>query len=234
MISAASRDVAYITLKQNGIRPIRVDVAPGLLNRFLIFGNRWVFASILAVLLVWITLRYMWHTSSAENPGLKGRCVEERAQLYGDPAAISQLSRDGWTKTFPDPGEAWMARHVIPGSKCDCEARAAELPYIAAALSNGLELKHIDDSDLDEIVKMNRMINGMRVELREYLASGGTVEAYMRRCDIRLRAEIAILERAKRDLRHVEDMDLWVTRNSELRAMGLPMVQIDPMNSEED
>ena len=79
-------------------------------------------------------------------------------------------------------------------------------------------------TDLAEVAKMKRMVNGMKRELAAYLEAGGKVEDYIERLDIRQQAEKALYERTAAELKRTDDPDVWLQRNSALRAMGLPMV----------
>lgn len=225
VVSAASKDAAYATLKGRGIKPIRVDEAPGILNKVFGRGKRWLAIGVLSVVAV-LSLVY---ASRAKRGAIPANC-EDRAQLYGDPAVVQSASERGWQATFQDVGEAWLARHAVPGQKCDCELRAIEMDSIARALMARRAIDvEVKPDDLAEIAKMKRMVNGMKHELDAYVKDGGFVKKYMSRVDIRQKAEAGILESARRELRRVDDPDVWKRRNAELRAMGLPMVAEDDL-----
>lgn len=55
-VSASNRDVAFAVLKERGIRPSRLEEAPGFFNRLLGKGKRWLAIVVLFVLLVITTL----------------------------------------------------------------------------------------------------------------------------------------------------------------------------------
>ena len=222
-IVASSRDAVYLKLRAQGIKPIRVDEAPGVLNKVLGKGKRWVAIWFLSITIVLISIRFV-----VLQKNMTSLC-EDRAQLYGDPVVIDAASVNGWFGTFGDVGDAWLARHAIPGRVCDCDRRKAQLANIAKSLKRSLLLDvEILDTDLQEVRKMKKMVNGMKRELRTYVEAGGTVEKYMYRVDIRQKAEAQILDTAKREVSRGEDQKKWQKRNSELRAMGLPMVVEDP------
>lgn len=223
-IRASSKESAYATLKANGIKPIRVDEAPGFFNKLFGKGKRWIAIVFLAIVAV-VSILYA-HRTKVEAAGVN---FEDRAQLYGDPAVIGAASERGWCATFPDIGDAWLARHAIPGAKCDCESRSPEMPAIADALMSGRKRDvEIGIGDLEEVAKMKRMVNGLKRELCAYVEAGGFIRKYMHRLDIRQRAEAGILESVRRDLQRTDDQEVWKRKNAELRAMGLPMVAAEP------
>ena len=218
-VRARSRDEAYSALKSRGIKPIRVDEAPGFLNKLFGKGKRWIAIVLLSAV---AASAVMWgiDQSAAANPD-----CEDRAQLYGDPAVIKAASENGWQATFKDIGDAWLARHAIPGVICDCEQRSGEMSAIADALMRRRKTDvDILANDLSEVVKMKRMVNGLKRELDEYISDGGFVKTYMKRLDIRQKAEASILDRVRRELQRTDDQEVWKRKNAELRAMGLPMV----------
>lgn len=53
VVSAASRDAVYLALKKQGVRPSRVELAPGVLNRIAALGKRvWTIAALAVALAV--------------------------------------------------------------------------------------------------------------------------------------------------------------------------------------
>ena len=79
------------------------------------------------------------------------------------------------------------------------------------------------DDDLEEVAKMKKMVNGMKLELQQYIDDGGNVYEYAKDLVIRAKAEMAILREAERVLRSA-DANMVENKNRELRAMGLPMI----------
>lgn len=208
-ITAKDRNDAYVQLKKQGIKPIKV------VGRDPIRWQLWAAVGVLAAavaILAWMLAKE--ETMPQELP---------RAQLYGDPAIIQQISADGWRKTF-DAGDAWLARHAIPASTCNCRDNLltnVELATRPLAIAK---------ADAPELAKMKRMVNGMKRELAEYLAGGGTAGDYMLLCDERLaieRGQVAIYNKDFEKLRKAKPQDIeaqWEAKNEELRDMGLPTV----------
>ena len=209
IVKAKNRNDVYAQLKKQGIKPSQV------FGRDPIGWKRWAAIGVLCAIVA--VLSYMLILEEAEPQ------EQPRAQLYGDPATIQHLLADGWRKSFEDEGDAWLARHAIPASMCDCR----EIPPTNTMLNSAF--LSIGPADSPELTKMKRMINGMKRELAEYLAGGGTPSDYMVLCDERLeieRGKVAIykseFDKLRRKGENIEDS--WERLNSELREMGLPTV----------
>lgn len=220
-IVAPTREAAYRELKGRGINPIHVVEAPGFFNKII---GRW--KPLVAVIVIVAISAVAGMAIFRLNAISRGMEFENRAQLYGDPVVVMSASANGWMATFPDQGDAWFARHAVPGASCDCDQiNSVQKAQIATAIMRGIgENLVVAREDLAEVAKMKRMVNGMKSELREYLRAGGKVETYMYRADIRQKAEARLLDNARRDLQRTDDPEKWRLRNAELRSMGLPMV----------
>ena len=207
-ITAKDRNDAYAKLKAQGIKPFKVE------GRDPVGWKRWTAIAVLVGVCAGLLLALI--KLEAEEK------MEPRAQLYGDPATIQQLSADGWRAAFGgDEGDAWLARHAIPASVCDCgEGTRPNLSVKAVKIGAG---------ESEEKKKMARMVNWMKAELKEYLQGGGTESDYMALCDERLATERGIVAAYNGDfealLRRGEDAgEAWEKKNAELRSMGLPTV----------
>ena len=93
----------------------------------------------------------------------------------------------------------------------------------------------ISSDDPPELAKMKRMVNGMKIELKEFLAAGESVEDYMLLCDERLETERGLVSAYRKDFEILAKKggdieDAWEKKNAELRSMGLPTL---PMPQEE-
>ena len=220
-VAAPTREAAYRVLRDRGINPIHVVEAPGLFNKI---TGRW--KPLAAIIVIFAVSAVAGIAIFRLNAISKGMEVEDRAQLDGDPVVVMSASADGWLSTFPDEGDAWFARHAVPGETCDCDQiNSSRKEQIATAITRGLGRNLVvARQDLAEVAKMKRMVNGMKKELREYLRAGGNVEMYMYRADIRQKAEARFLDSARRELQRTDDPEKWRLRNTELRSMGLPMV----------
>lgn len=234
VICARDRDAAFTALKQRGVRPSRLYDAPGIVNKVFGKGKRWIAILALSVALAAICLRYFY--VKAQNR----YAAEDRAQIFADPAVFQKLSRDGWGSTFHDKGNAWMARHAIPGKICDCSSKsAAEISAIASSIESGKESPiAIVDSDDESLQKMKRMVNGVKRELTQYLGDGGKVEDFMSRSCERVRIEAGIYSNYSDELGRVfagfkagrmsreQALSVWEKRNATLRSIGLPTIFI--------
>ena len=220
VVSAPCRDAAFATLKERGIRPSRLWDAPGLLNQVVGKGKRWLLIVLLSCFSSVVV--YSWKCA---NDAVKF-ASEERAQLFGDPYVLKQLSHNGWRDTFSHEGDAWFARHAIPGTQDDT----------SSTNTNVLTFTKIPilDSDPDELRKMKRMINCMKDEFAAYIKAGGSQDQYIADCDERLRVErtiyqtalreTSLLERKLSDRTKSEIEEEWNKKNAVLRSMGLMTV----------
>ncbi len=221
-IVAKDRADAYSRLRALKIKPYRLE------GRNPLAWKRWAAIGVLAVAVVALACALIVEKNS--EPALEAPLLsEERSQLYGDPSIVQRLSADGWRETFPDRGDAWLARHAVPGLACDCGASDGNVQLSCEPL---LE---VSEEDSPELAKMKRMVNCMKLELRDYLAGGGTVEDYMALCCQRLRTEKDIIADTARDFKSLrrkmsepgdqdDVMEEWQRKNDMLRSMGLPTV----------
>ena len=229
-IAATDQRAAYVALKAKGIRPSRLTDAPGFFNALLGKGKRWL--AIAALLVLVGVLVVAWSKKRREASRLVAdeaysRLYEDRSQLYGDPVVIAEANQVGWANVFMNVGDRYLAYHAIPGRKCGC-GKTIPAQVVEAIFKGMNNPVPVDDDDLAEIAQMKRMVNGMKLELQEYVKAGGSVSSYLRRMEIRQRAEVGILERVHGELQRSNDTSLWKKKNAELRAMGLPMVAIEP------
>lgn len=220
-IAAPTRDAVYAALKERGIRPSKVEEAPGFFNKLFGKGKRWLVISVLCAscLVLWYSLRNTRSTlDDARSTLNEARLFEDRAQLYGDPVVIRECEDAAWTNAFTVAFDVYLAQYAIPG-------RAVE-PFVVAPPSaeEATRLVEIDEKELAEVAQMKRMVNGMKRELAVYVQSGGTVGGYLKRLEIRQKAERGIFEAAQRVIHRTKDYAVWKEKNAELRAMGLPMV----------
>ena len=225
-VRAADRDAAFAALKAQGIRPSRLEDAPGFFNKLFGKGKRWIAIAVLALALAAALCAYFFGgTRKAANRPIP------RAQLYGDPATIQQLAADGWRKTFVDAGDAWFARHAIPAAECDCK----EMPPTHVTLT--ASVLRFDSADAPELVQMKRMVNFMKREFSAYVDAGGSVGDYMRLCDERLAIERGIVANLDAEFRSLSFRlkeegekgrdaiaSQWDKHNATLRSFGLPTV----------
>ena len=224
-IVAKDRAEAYAQLRKRGIKPYRLD------GRNPLAWKRWTAIGVLAAIVV--VLAAALFVESGDNTPVS----EERSQLYGDPATLQSLSANGWRDALQNEGDAFLARHAIPGVPCNCATPHSLFPVSRSPIP-------IAPDDPPELAKMKRMVNCMKQELAEYLASGGSLADYMALCCQRQRTERDIILDTNRDfdklrnkLANPEEADdaaqEWQRKNDLLRSMGLPTV-VMPLESPAD
>ncbi len=209
-ITAKSRDDAYAQLRKANIKPYKV------VGKNPLAWKRWTTIVVLSLALI-AALLALHYFSTPEPTAI-------RAALYGDAATIQRLAANDWRDTFKDPGDAFLARHAIPGVVCDCPSN------VVVTISP--KFISLAKDDTEELRKMKRMINGMKAEMRDYLAAGGTLIDYIDLCCERCRTEKGIQDsiNAKFNLLRKKDplevMEAWEKHNKTLRSLGLPTVPL--------
>lgn len=237
-ISAPNRDAAFSELNRQGIRPYKLYPAPGLWNRALSLGWRGLAIIVLAVaLLSALVLALFLHRDIVQLE--QDEDVREivmgainskvRRQLIGDQGIIEKGIRTGWADAFEHEGERFLASFAIPG--VPATVRTTNVAALEEALKRKVEPT---DSDGMEVRQIKAMVEGMKDEIRRYVAAGGTIEQYGRRLVARQDSEIAIFMRTsneieqavKRNLGKAEIAELVDRRNDELRRMGIKLIQM--------
>ena len=78
------------------------------------------------------------------------------------------------------------------------------------------------DEDSREAKELKQIVNGMRAEMRQYLANGnGTPRSFWRRLNERTTQEMQIYERTRRELENESSHETWESKNEALRRIGL-------------
>ena len=234
-ISAPNRDAAFSELNRQGIRPYKLQPAPGLWNKVLSLGWRgFAIIGLVVILGVSVAVSLVQH-KELERDGevreiVSGAITSKvRRQLIGDQGVIEKGIRTGWEDVFAHEGERFLASFAIPG--IPATVRTTNV----AALEEALKRK-VDATDTDgiEARQIKAMVEGMKDELRRFVAAGGTIEQYGRRLVARQNDEIAIYTRtsneieqaAKSGIGKTEVAELVDRRNEELRRMGIKLIQM--------
>ena len=235
-ISAPNRDAAFSELNKRGIRPYKLYPAPGLLNRMSAIGGRGLAIIVLAVALgLFMAIALTQHKDivELEQDGdvreiVTGAITSKvRRQLIGDQGFIEKGIRTGWSDVFDHEGERFLASFAIPG--VPATVRTTKVAALEDALKRRVEAK---ESDGMEARQIKAMVEGMKDELRRFVAAGGTIEQYGRRLVARQDEEIAIFNRASNEIEQAskgsldkaELSELVDRRNGELRRMGIRLV----------
>lgn len=230
-VNAADREAAFALLKSQGIRPSRLNEAPGLANKLLGKGKRWIAIVVLSALVVTLCCVHGWREggAGAQNSVESAFDAMSRRQVIGDSVVIELGIRNGWANVFTEEGERFLASFAVPGVPAGVrttrveEIEAALGRHIIATAEDGIEARQI-----------KAMVEGMKRELRDYLADGGTIRLYGEALVDRQEQELRHYNMVKRELEMAEKsgagetdvLALWERRNAELRRMGIRLVPL--------
>lgn len=226
-VSAPNRDAVYVLLREKGIRPSRVEEAPGFLNAVLGKGKRWIaIVSLVVLVLILVCVLILLRQANKDLviESMDKDVYERRSQIYGDPGVLRECSAQKWGNVFDSAGDRLLAAFAVPGnvgvSSSSKDLSMEESSFLACVQTNVV----VSANDLAEVAKMKRMVNWMKREARTYLSSGGTVRSYIERLQERQREELDVFYRMKKILQNSQNEAQWRDVNSRLRAMGLPMI----------
>lgn len=227
-ISAASREDVYRKLKREGIRPFNVALAPGAINRVMSIGKRGAMLFVLGVMVIALTfLLYRARGSVSVYEEHFEDCT--RRQIIGDLAIVEKGIRTEWADVFSEDGERYLASFAIPGV---ASSRTYARPDVLnAALARRIEVLQTDGI---EVRQMKAIVEGMKDELRRFIAAGGSFPQYGKLLVMRQTEEIGYFNRAQKELDTLaaggasesELEVLWEKRNDELRLMGIKSVTL--------
>lgn len=225
-IVAASRDDAYARLKKSGIRPYKVDLAPGFFNRVMSIGKRG-FAIVVLVVALLVAVVLLLSTFKTLRVSQEFQMSKTRRQVIGDTAVVEKGIRSGWDFAFSEDGERFLASFAVPGVQAG--KRNTTEHEIVRSLDRSV---FPEPGDSIEVRQIKCMVEGMKDELRAFLAAGGSVVEYgnalVRRQEEELgyynRAKAEISNAVKKGLPRAEVEALLDDRNSGLRRMGIRLV----------
>ena len=150
-----------------------------------------------------------------------------RQAIMGDRARIGQALRD---ETFQHAAERWLAARAEPGRRPVVnEGGYPAKRDFEECLRGPIRLSSLD---FTEVVDLKRMVEGMKREMRAYIAGGGTADGYAAEVEKRQRLEMSYRERAERKLAEMmsaergaahsrEAYDYWLKANASLKSMGI-------------
>ena len=224
-----------IALRERGIKAIKVVAADGSKANGEIRGVRRravaavaVGAAILAGIVVFIIGESSSQTIGRSNSSLSA----PRHQIYGDPVIIERFERGDFVNVLTNRADRMLAWFAQPGKlMCprgvDPRRLAAEFAQTYCNMpANWREVsdtpRQLSPDDSREVRELREIVNGMREELREYLANGnGTPRSYWRRLLERTQQEMQIYERTRRELEKEKNEVVWEEKNEALRRLGL-------------
>ena len=216
---AKSNEAVFAALRAQGIKPMKVWE----IHSPYYISKRTRLIIVLALALT-ASLAYIF-VAPTTSQGTKHQAqstTSPRHQIYGDPAIWENIERDNFAFVFKNSGDRILALYAIPG-----RAVTDSLGLSRAALLKALEGCKDEDvvvekTDAAEAVELKKIVQGMKEELRWYVADGvGSVETYLNRLRERQEEEIRIYERTSAELENNTDEKLREERNAALRAMGL-------------
>ncbi len=232
-IEAASRDEVFEALRRQGIRPIKVVAADGSKANGEVRGlrKRAVFALVALAAVVAGVVAYFGGERTGAATAANSATSAPRHQIYGDPATVEGLERGDLAAHLPRLGDQMLAVFAQPGKlMCARGANPRRIDGKSYAIfeeyaRNDLDVENdisIDTAESREITELKQIVNGMREEMREYLANGnGTPRSFWRRLNERTAQEIQIYERTRRELEKETSEEVWEQKNDALRRLGL-------------
>ena len=238
-IDAPSREAVFEALRARGIKAIKVVASDGSkANGEMDEAGRkregawpaWRHAVAAAVAVLASLASLLSFLAKGDKPP-GPESVSPRHQIYGDPATMEGFERGEFGSVLPREGDRLLAVFAQPGRlmcargfdphRPSAEKLAALSGYARDSLSAGQDLP-VDPSSPREERELRQIVNGMRAEMREYLANGnGTPRSYWRRLNERTLQEIQIYERTRRELEGEESPEAWESKNDALRRLGL-------------
>ena len=232
-LDANSRDEVFQSLRGRGIRPIKVVAADGSKANGEVrgFRKRAVFALVALAAAVAGVVAYLGGERTGAATAANSAASAPRHQIYGDPATVEGLERGDFAAHLPRTGDQMLAVFAQPGKlMCakgtnprllDAAMEAAFAAYAKDELAAERDIA-INAGEERELRELKQIINGMREEMREYLANGnGTPRSFWRRLNERTAQEIQIYERTRRELEKETSEEVWEQKNDALRRLGL-------------
>ena len=240
-MNASSRDEVFEALRAKGIKAIKVVAADGSKANGEVRGlrKRAVVALVVLAAACAGVVSWWWaaragrapYQTAATSAALPQSGLSPRHQIYGDPAVMEAFERGDFGDALPRDGDRLLAVFAQPG-RYMC-AKGASTRYLAPMAATNFENYasrdlavekdiEITDADSREVRELKQIVNGMREEMREYLANGnGTPRSYWRRLNERTTSEMQIYERTRRELENEKSPEVWDEKNAALRRLGL-------------
>ena len=232
-LEAESRDEVFQVLRGRGIRPIKVVAADGSKANGEVRGlrKRAVFALVALAALAAGVVAYLGGERTGAATAANSATSAPRHQIYGDPATMEGLERGDFAAHLPRTGDQMLAVFAQPGKlMCAKGSNPRRLPAeLAATFEQYAKEELAVENDLvlesagsREVTELKQIVNGIREEMREYLANGnGTPRSFWRRLNERTAQEIQIFERTRRELEKETSEEVWEQKNDALRRLGL-------------
>ena len=232
--AASSKTAVYDGLRAQGIKAFGVEPAPGIMNRIAgLLGWRLYLVSTLVVVAVVATFAYL--RERAETPVVEDSVFlsKMRRQIIGDAGIIEAGIKNGWSDVFAEEGERFLASFAIPGVPAG--VKATNVGELEKAIARKVL---IADGDSMEAKQIKSMVEGMKDELRGYMAQGGTIGQYGERLVERQEQELSYYRRIKEEIDKAAKSGIsedeleakWKAGNAELRNMGIRLVPMPELS----
>ena len=238
MMNAASREEVFAKLRKSGIKAIKVVAADGSKANGEVRGvrKRAVAALVALAAISASVVAFFGGTRTAAVVAANSVTASPRHQIYGDPAIMELLERGDFTAALSREGDRLLAVFAQPGRlmcakgtnprKLSANAAAQFAAYARNELGTDNDIL-INADDPREIRELKQIVNGMRDEMRSYLANGnGTPRSYWRRLNERTLEELRIYDRTKRELENEKSSEVWEQKNEALRTLGLRTIPL--------
>ena len=218
-IAAPSESDAYTALRKSGVRPMKVWLKPGIVNRLSGISKRWIAILVLGALCLVLGAIVLANRASYNR-------TIEQSNNQTISYSLPRKQCDPVDVVFGFRSEAILARFARPGELVEGVDAAAFASDIHAALKTALA---ISDADSPAAVEMKRIVIGLKNEVRIALASGEKPETVLARFVERQRMEAeyrkGIVE-SLREVRSDEQLDRRIeSANKTLRLTSLREIQ---------
>ena len=237
-MNASSREEVFAELRRHGIKAIKVVAADGSKANGEVRGVRKrAVAALVALAAVCAgVVAFFSGTRTAAVVAANPAAVSPRHQIYGDPAIVETFERGDFSNVLSREGDRLLAVFAQPGRlmcakgtnprKLSANAAAQFAAYAKNELAAGMDIA-ISADDPREIRELKQIVNGMRDEMRTYLANGnGTARSFWRRLNERTFSEMRIYDRTKRELENEKSSEIWEQKNEALRTLGLRTIPL--------
>ena len=214
-MEAESREAVFAALRARGIKAIKVVAADGSKANGEVRGAK--VAKTAMAIVGFTAVASVLVLSFALYAFFAAKKTSESAII-----SAAQLPRigDQMLAVFAQPGKLMCARGANP-RRIDEKSYAIFEEYARNDLDAENDIS-IDTAESREITELKQIINGMREEMRYYLANGnGTPRSFWRRLNERTAQEILIYERTRRELEKETSEAVWEQKNDALRRLGL-------------
>ena len=232
-MNAASREEVFAELRKRGIKAIKVVAADGSKANGEVRGvrKRAVAALVALVAISASVVAFFGGTRTAALVAANPAAVSPRHQIYGDPAIVETFERGDFSNVLSREGDRLLAVFAQPGRlmcakgtnprKLSANAAAQFADYAQNELAADKDIL-ISTGETREIRELKQIVNGIRDEMRTYLANGnGTPQSFWRRLNERTLSEMQIYERTRRELEKEIRPEVWEQKNESLRILGL-------------